>query len=70
MSLNSYTVSATAALDWIEEENEADVDEKVDRFFAELDLDQKRQRKRIQSEGVKVCSAGGPQHSVQREDVE
>ena len=47
-----------AALGWSDDDNEADaedVEEQVDKFFAELDLDQERKRKRIRSEGVKVC---------------
>ena len=43
------------ALCWSDGENKADVDKQAGRFFAELDLDQERQRKRIRSEGVKVC---------------
>ena len=36
------------------EGDEDDVEEQVDQFFAELDIDQERQRRRLKSEGIRV----------------
>ena len=47
---------------WSDEEEEEeedgegdDVSVQVNKFFAELDIDQSRQRKRLLTEGVRVC---------------
>lgn len=37
-----------------EEEEDEDVEQQVDRFFAELDVDQERQRRRLKADGTKV----------------
>ena len=37
-----------------EEEEDEDVEQHVDRFFAELDVDQERQRRRLKADGTKV----------------
>lgn len=38
-----------------EEEEDYGVTEQVDQFFTELDLDQEQRRRRLRSEGIRVC---------------
>lgn len=52
-----------------EDEGDADdVEEQVDKFFAELDIDQDRQRKRIRSAGVKVRGEATMQECTREAD--
>ena len=38
----------------IRTQDDEDVEEQVDKFFAELDIDQERQKRRLKSDGTRV----------------